>query len=160
MILNFNQINHEEFMKEALIEADLAGKRGDRPIGCVIVHNGEIVAKGANSIETSNNNVAHAEINAIHSNPGYIREHARESILYTTVEPCVMCLPTIVMANIRNIVFAIEDKYMAMDHFIQSNPYLKKRVHNYLGNVLKDESIEILQKYSKETASLILHGKI
>ena len=80
--------------------------------------------------------LAHAEITAMNQCASYLRKHARECILYTTVEPCMMCLSTITLANIRNVVFAVEDKYMDMAHFIESNPYIKKRLHNYLGGVL------------------------
>ncbi|MUK89813.1 nucleoside deaminase [Ornithinibacillus sp. L9] len=159
MIKDFDSINHETFMGEALIEAKKAGKRGDRPIGSVIVHNDEIIARGANSIETSNSNVAHAEIETINQNTAYLRKHARECIIYSTVEPCVMCLSTIVMANIRNVVFAVEDKYMNMKPFIASNPYIEKRVHNYVGGILADESLRILKKYSPEAAEVVLHGQ-
>ncbi|MFD2044284.1 nucleoside deaminase [Ornithinibacillus salinisoli] len=159
MLKNFDTLDHQTFMKEALIEAEKAGIRGDRPIGSVIIHNGVIIARGANSIETADSNVAHAEINTINKNASYLRKHARECIIYSTVEPCVMCLSTIVMANIRNIVFAVEDKYMDMEPFIASNPYIKQRVHNYVGGVLEDESIDILKRYSPEAAEVVLHGQ-
>ncbi|SES98966.1 tRNA(adenine34) deaminase [Oceanobacillus limi] len=158
MIENINSVDHHIFMKEALKEAEVAGKRGDRPIGSVIVHNGEIIARGSNSIETTDSNVAHAETTTIYKATSYLRTHARECIIYSTVEPCVMCLSTIVMANIRNVVFAVEDKYMNMKPFIESNPYIKQRVHHYIGGVLEEESVKILKKYSPESAEVVLNG--
>ncbi len=76
-------------------------------------------------------------------NANYLRKHGPECIIYTTLEPCVMCLGgTIVMADIRNIVFGFEDKYMMTKNFIDSNAWLRDRVFNYLGGV-KGKSVGI-----------------
>lgn len=158
MLGNFHELDHARFMAEALIEAEKAGKRGDRAIGAVIVHQNEIVARGSNQIESADSNLIHAEIDAMNKCASFLRKHARECVIYTTVEPCVMCLSTIVMANIRHVVFATEDRYMNMKPFIQSNPYIAKRIHQYLGGIQEERSIELLKKYSPETAEVILHG--
>ncbi|MEH7072943.1 nucleoside deaminase [Neobacillus drentensis] len=159
MITNFNELDHSIFMKEALKEAEEAGKRGDRPIGTIIVHNGTIISRGSNRINTMDSELAHAEINAMNQCASYLRKHARECILYTTVEPCMMCLTTIALANIRNVVFSVEDKYMDMAHFIDSNSYLKKRLHHYQGGILSDESANLLKKYSSFMAEVVLNGR-
>ena len=158
MLTNFQEFNHQFFMAEALKEAEEAGKRGDRPIGAVIVHNNTIISRGSNRINTMDSELAHAEINAMNQCASYLRRHARECILYTTVEPCMMCLTTIALANIRNIVFAVEDKYMDMAHFIDSNTYIKKRLHNYMNGILSDESANLLKKYSPFMAEVVLNG--
>ncbi|MEH6905844.1 tRNA-specific adenosine deaminase [Bacillus sp. AFS006103] len=159
MLANFHEYNHQSFMEEALKESEEAGKRGDRPIGTVIVHNGTIISRGSNRINTMDSELAHAEINALNQCASYLRKHARECVLYTTVEPCMMCLSSITLANIRNVVFAVEDKYMDMAQFIESNPYIKKRLHNYLGGVLKAESTKILKTYSPFMAEVVLNGR-
>ncbi|WP_053074931.1 nucleoside deaminase [Ornithinibacillus californiensis] len=158
-MIDINQLDHTFFMSEALKEAEEAGKRGDRPIGAVIVYDNNIIARGSNRIETGSSNLKHAEIDAMKQCASFLQDHARECIIYTSVEPCIMCLSTIVMANIRNVVFAIDDKYMNMKPFIRSNPYIEKRVHKYLGGVLAEESVEILKRYSPEMAEVILHGR-
>lgn len=159
MITNFHEYNHQSFMEEALKEAEEAGKRGDRPIGAVIVHNGTIISRGSNRINTMDSELAHAEVNAMNQCASYLRKHGRECILYTTVEPCMMCLSTITLANIRNVVFAVEDKYMDMAHFIDSNTYIQKRLHNYVSGVLRDESTIILKKFSPFMAEVVLNGR-
>jgi tRNA(adenine34) deaminase len=160
LLTNFDEFDHEYFMQEALKEADEAGTRGDRPIGAVIVHNGTIIARGSNRINTMDSNLAHAEINAMNACASYLRKHAPDCILYTTVEPCIMCLSTIVLANIRNVVFAVEDKYMDMAHFVDSNQYIKKRLHHYLGGVLNEESIGLLKTHSPFMAEVVLKGRL
>jgi tRNA(adenine34) deaminase len=63
------------------------------------------------------------------------------------------------MANIRGIVFSIEDKYLDMDHFIDSTPYINNRLHHYLGGVLVDDSTNILKTYSPFMAEVVLKGR-
>ncbi|CAH2716942.1 tRNA-specific adenosine deaminase [Neobacillus rhizosphaerae] len=159
MLTNFHDYEHHFFMQEALKEAEEAGKRDDRPIGAVIIHNGTIISRGSNRINTMDSELEHAEINAMNHCASYLRKHARECILYTTVEPCMMCLSTLIMANIRNVVFAVEDKYLDIAHFIDSNTYIKKRLHNYLGGVLAEESAQILKTYSPFMAEVVLNGR-
>jgi tRNA(adenine34) deaminase len=156
IMIDLTKIDHTVFMKEALKEALKAGKRGDRPIGAVIVYNNQVISRGSNKLKTRKSDVAHAENTAIIKCEALLKEYGRECILYTTVEPCVMCVSTAVFANIRNIVFGLEDKYMNTKVFIQSNPYMKSRVHNYISGILADESISILQKYSPEDARILL----
>ena len=159
MLVNFQEIDHKLFMNEALIEAEKAGIRGDRAIGAVIVHQNKIIARGSNQIESADSNLIHAEIDAMNQCSSFLRKSARECVIYTTVEPCIMCLSTIVMANIRSVVYATEDKYMNMKPFIHSNPYIEKRVHNYLGGVLEGRSIELLKKSSPEIAEVVQYGQ-
>jgi tRNA(adenine34) deaminase len=66
---------------------------------------------------------------------------------------------TIVMANIRNVVFAIEDKYMNMEQFINSNLYMKARLHHYQGGILKEESEEIIRTYSPFMTEVVINGR-
>lgn len=155
LFLDIRLFNHESYMKEALKEAEKAGERGDLPIGAVIVHEGNIIARGSNHIETTNHNTAHAEIDAINQASSYLRKHARECVIYSTVEPCVMCLPTIVMANIRHIVFATKDHYMDTESLIESHDYLKKRVHTYIGGILEEESLKVMEEYNPKAARVV-----
>lgn len=159
MIENIDIFDHERFMKEALEEAEEAGKRGDLPVGAVIIHNQQIISRGSNRTKTSDSQVAHAEIDAIHKCTSFFNENATDCIIYTTVEPCIMCLSTIVMANIRSVVYAAKDHYMDMDTFIHANPYIKKRIHHYKDGVLEGESHRLLNKYSPFMAEIVINGR-
>ncbi|MEQ2525235.1 nucleoside deaminase [Robertmurraya yapensis] len=157
-MLAFDELDHQYYMGEALKEANEAGQRGDRPIGAVIVYDGKIISRGSNRIETKSSNIAHAETNAMHNCAAFLNKHARECVIYTTVEPCIMCLTTIVMANIRHVVFSVEDKYMKMELFINSNPYIKERLYHYMGGILQDESSKLIKTYSPFMAEVVLNG--
>jgi len=154
----FHESDHIRFMQIALEEAEDAGKRGDRPIGAVIVHHGTVVIRSSNRFLSLDSHVAHAENTAIFQSAPYLKKHGRSCIMYTTVEPCLMCLTTIVLANIRSIVFAVEDKYMNTGLLIRSHPYLEKRVHNYLGGVGEQQSLDLLEWYDPDSFFTITQG--
>ncbi len=147
---DFNKIDHAKYMHEAIREATEAGLRGDRPIGAVIVHKGIIISRGSSHLNTLESDVHHAENTAVLQAAAFLKKLGRECVLYTTVEPCVMCLSTIILANIRSIVFGVKDNYMATREMIEKIPYLKERVHNYKGGVLEAECIKALKSYGNE----------
>ncbi len=151
MALDFSRLDHESWMREALREAEEAGRRGDRPIGAVIVHEGTIVGRGSSRWRTLDSDVHHAENTAIYQIAPFLKRHARECVIYTTVEPCIMCLATIALANIRSIVYGLKDDYMASDKAIAAVEHLRVRVHNYLGGVLAAESRELFLRYGFES---------
>jgi tRNA(adenine34) deaminase len=100
------------FMGKALALAEEALDAGEFPVGCVVVHEGRVVAGGARagSVGPGANEVDHAEILAL-------RQLARqtappglgEAAIYCTMEPCLMCFGAIVLAGIGRIVYAYED---------------------------------------------------
>jgi tRNA(adenine34) deaminase len=151
-------LDHEKFMAEALQEAEDALRRGDRPIGAVIAHDGKIVARGSNTSATDRSNLSHAELKALLACAPYLYDHGTECVIYTTVEPCVMCLGAIVMANIRNIVYGMPDRYIGARSVLQHNGHIGQRVHNYLGGVLETQCIEIYRRYSDAEAEQCLRG--
>ncbi|MEW5866375.1 MAG: nucleoside deaminase [Bacillota bacterium] len=158
-MIPFASIDHERFMREALKEAENALERGDRPIGAVIVHDGRIVGRASNRFMTGRSCLAHAELNALMACAPYLYEYGSKCIIYSTVEPCVMCLGAIVQTNIRNVVFGMPDNYIQTRKAIGAVEYLKQRVHNYLGGVLEDECVELYKRYSEQEASLMLTGR-
>jgi tRNA(adenine34) deaminase len=100
----------QTFMQAALEQAALAKALGEVPIGAVIVLDGEIIGRGYNLRETSNDPTSHAEMVAIRQAAEHIG-HWRllESTLYVTLEPCVMCMGAIILARIPRLVYACRD---------------------------------------------------
>lgn len=101
-------------MKIALKLANKAAKNGDIPVGAVVVdQTGKIIGKGYNRKEKEQNPVKHAEVIAIMQACKSIGSWRLENcILYSTLEPCLMCLGTILQARISKIVFGLEsDKF-------------------------------------------------
>jgi len=97
---------HSVYMSKALTEARRAFDMGEVPIGCVIVHEGEIIGIAANERATKKNVLAHAEIMAIDQACKAINDWRLENCtLYVTLEPCPMCAGAIVQARIPMVVY-------------------------------------------------------
>jgi tRNA(adenine34) deaminase len=100
----------EYWMKRAITEARKAEVKDEVPIGCVIVRDGRIIARGHNLRETSQDPAAHAELIAI-------RKAARKlgswrllnCTLYVTLEPCTMCMGAIILSRVPTVVFGCYD---------------------------------------------------
>lgn len=95
----------EKFMKAALREAKKAEKLEEVPIGCVIVYEGKIIARGYNRRNTDKNTLAHAELLAIKKASKKLGDWRLEGCtLYVTLEPCQMCAGAIVQARLDKVV--------------------------------------------------------
>lgn len=98
------------WMGRALRQADLAEKRGEVPIGAVVVREGIVIGSGYNLRETGHDPTAHAELIAI-------RKAARSSgawrltgcTLYVTLEPCIMCMGAMVLSRVDRLVYGCRD---------------------------------------------------
>lgn len=100
--------NPDFFLARAVELARQGSQRGDGgPFGAVIVHNGQIIGEGWNRVLVSHDPTAHAEINAIRAASQHLQQfHLHDCILYTSSEPCPMCLAAAYWARIPHIVFA------------------------------------------------------
>ncbi|WP_394172538.1 tRNA adenosine(34) deaminase TadA [Thalassotalea litorea] len=100
----------ERFMQAAMEEAQRAASLGEIPVGAVLVHNGEIIARGCNQSITLNDPSAHAEMQAIRE-AGQVLNNYRmlDCTLYVTLEPCPMCTGLLVHSRIKRLVFAASD---------------------------------------------------
>ena len=95
----------EKFMKEAIKQAKKAEAIGDVPIGCVIVHDGKIIARGYNKRNKDKTVLAHAELLAIQKASKKVNDWRLEDCtMYITLEPCQMCAGAIVQARIPKVV--------------------------------------------------------
>jgi len=98
------------FMRAALEEAAVAEGLREVPIGAVVVHVGQIIGRGHNLRETSNDPTTHAEIMAIQQAAKKLDSwRLLDCTLYVTLEPCVMCMGAIILARIPQLVFGCRD---------------------------------------------------
>jgi tRNA(adenine34) deaminase len=140
----------EYFMRLALREAERAIEHDDVPIGCVIVHGGEVIAATRNERELRGDPTAHAEILAL-------REAAKhrggwrllDTMLYVTLEPCAMCAGAIVLARVPRVVYAAADpKAGAAGSVLDvlGEPALNHRP-DVAGGLLAEEAAQILREF-------------
>ena len=98
-------------MGRALAEAEAAARRGEVPVGAVIVHEGKVIARAGNRTRECNDPTAHAEIVAIREACARLdSERLVGADLYVTLEPCAMCAAAISFARIRRLYFGAGDE--------------------------------------------------
>lgn len=136
---------NEKYMTIALKEAKKAFKKNEVPIGTVIIKNNKIIAKAHNQKEKTNIVTKHAEIIAIEKACKKLKTwHLNECILYTTVEPCLMCSGAIIQSRIKKVIFATtNEKYGQLKNIVKNNNY-KIQIEE---GILKNKSIELLQNF-------------
>ena len=149
-------MSHEEFMRKAI---DLSIKNVDQnggPFGAVIVKDGEIIARGVNRVTVNNDPTAHAEVNAI-------REAAKKlgtfdlsgCEIYSSCEPCPMCLGAIYWARLEKLYFANTKQDAKSidfdDSFIYEEldlPVNKRKIPTL--QILREEAIEAFQRWQNK----------
>ncbi len=104
---------HERFMARALALAGRAAKKGEVPVGALLVKEGKVISRAHNQTRGLHDPTAHAEIVAIQKAVTKIKnERFLETILYVTKEPCAMCAGAIVQARIPTVVYGARDPKM------------------------------------------------
>ena len=105
-----NLESEEKYMIEALKEAKKAYKKGEVPVGAVIVKNGEIIARGHNLKEIKNDTTKHAEIIAIQKASRKLEAWRLEDCeMYVTLEPCTMCAGAMINSRIKKVIIGTKD---------------------------------------------------
>jgi tRNA(adenine34) deaminase len=104
--------NDLDFLRRAVQLAQEAHRAGNLPIGAVIVLDGQVVAEGKNAIWVPQLNPGrHAEIEALAAVPAQLWGRAREMTLYSTLEPCLMCLSTMLVHRLGRVVYGSRDNH-------------------------------------------------
>ncbi len=139
------------FMKMALQEAKEAFKKGEVPIGAVIVANNQIIARGHNLTETLNDVTAHAEMQTITAAANYLGgKYLLDCTLYVTLEPCQMCAGALFWSQISKIVYGARDEQRGCIN-------LKSKLHpktKMQGGVMAEETSLLLKKFFIEKRNL------
>lgn len=139
--------DHSYFMKKAFEEAEYAFIKNEVPVGCVIVNNNDIISRSSNMVELLNDSTAHAELIAITSAQNSLNSKNLDNcILYTTLEPCIMCYGAIYWSKINTVVYATSDKKRGFSrHSIETD-----RKINIMSGYMEKESKELLDSFFKK----------
>lgn len=145
--------DHDYWMTKAIAEAAKARAKDEVPIGCVIVHDGKIIARGHNLRETAQDPVAHAELIAIRKAAGKLNSwRLLNTTLYVTLEPCIMCMGAIILARIPTVVFGCHDPKGGAAgtlYDLSNDPRLNHRVE-LVPCVLESECSSLLSSFFAE----------
>ena len=117
-------VDHESFMRQALVQAQRAFDVDEVPVGAIVVMHGKIIAKAYNQVQLLKDVTAHAEILAITSACEQLQEkYLTEATLYVTVEPCLMCAGALYWNKIGHIVFGASDEKNSYRRVTEKNPF-------------------------------------
>jgi tRNA(adenine34) deaminase len=139
-----------DFMQLALEQARRAQAAGEVPVGAVLTLGGQVIASGANRPIGACDPTAHAEVEALRAGGAALSSYRlADSVLYVTLEPCLMCAAAIVHARVRRVVFGAWDPRAGaagsmLDAF--ALPGLNHRVDVY-GGVLQEETGALLRDF-------------
>lgn len=139
-------MKHEDFMRQAIALAVENVKNGGGPFGAVIVKDGKVVASGTNRVTANNDPTAHAEVSAIRAACLKLGTFNLEGcVIYTSCEPCPMCLGAIYWAHLDKIYYGANQFDAAAvdfdDSFIYRELELKpEQRRKPVENILHDEA--------------------
>lgn len=140
-----------DFMTLAIKEAKKAYKKGDVPVGAIIVKDNKVISKSYNKKEKNKNVIHHAEIIAISKACKKLKTwHLDDCILYVTLEPCMMCTGAILQSRIKKVIYATENPNHG---FFESN-YKINHNSNIIFEKMNDDnsnmSMILLKQFFKE----------
>jgi len=140
----------EQFMRQALHEAQVALEEGETPVGAVAVHEGRIIARDHNRVERLTDATAHAEILVLGAAASALEDwRLSEVTVYVTMEPCPMCTGAILLSRVKRVVYGVRDPRAGacgtkLD-LVQANPFGHDlRVAD---GVLEDDGRALLQEF-------------
>lgn len=146
----------EKYMKQALKQAKKAYQLKEVPIGCVIVYEGKVIARGYNRRNTDKNPLAHAELIAIRKASKKMGDWRLEDCtMYITLEPCQMCAGAIVQARVKRVVIGSMNPKAGCAGSIINLLDMKQFNHQVeiVRNVLQDDCSTMLSDFFKELRS-------
>lgn len=144
---------HEKYMREAIRQAYKAYKLKEVPIGCVIVYEDKIIARGYNRRNTDKNTTSHAEMNAIRKASKKLGDWRLEGCtLYVTLEPCQMCAGAIVQARVDRVVIGSMNPKAGCAGSVLNLLEMPEFNHQVevIRDVLQEECSEMLSGFFKE----------
>ena len=140
------------YMQQALVKAVNAFLLDEVPVGCVIVHEGQIIASAKNAREFTNDPTGHAEIIAIKRAAKVLNSWRLENcVAYVTLEPCIMCIGTFLQARVKRIVYGAKDQKAGAAgtlYNLHDDERLNHRIQVKSG-VLADASAYLLREFFK-----------
>ena len=145
-------MNHKRYMREALDEARMALAAGEFPVGCILVLDDRIIARGhrRNSRAGECNELDHAEVVTLRTLLAEKPEiECSRLVAYSTMEPCLMCYSTLLLSGIRHFVYGYEDMMGGGTNLpmYQLNPLYAEMTVQVEAGILRRECLELFQQF-------------
>lgn len=137
----------EQFMRQALMEAEAAYHAGEVPIGAVLVWQGRIIARAHNQVETLSDPTAHAEMLAISAATSSLdAKYLPQCQLYVTIEPCPMCAGAVRWSRVGEVIYGASEEKFGYKTFATS---IIPQGCTVRSGVLADEARALMQSFFK-----------
>jgi len=146
-------MDDEAFMKEALKNAKFAFELGEVPVGSVMVFQENIIATGFNQVEKKQDATAHAEMICLRESQNFFNNwRLNDCVLYTTLEPCLMCFGALTLSRIKKVVYGAPDLRHGACGGCYHLQEKKHPIHNIelKAGVLEEESKALLRNFFKK----------
>ena len=158
-------MDYEYFMKKALDQARKALDAGEFPVGCVLVHQNRILATGARKGSMGNfpNEIDHAEMIALKCVTGMdINTDKKEMVLFTTMEPCLMCLGALILNGIGEVVYAYEDVMGGGTgcNLAGLTPLYRNQKISIVPHILRQQSLELFKAFFQNPENSYWKGSL
>lgn len=136
------------YMRQALQEAEAAARRGEVPVGAIVVCRGRVIARTHNLTETLNDVTAHAEMQAVTAAANTLGgKYLADCTLYVTVEPCPMCAGALGWSQLGRLVYGTADEKRGYHLFA---PHVLHPKTEVVAGVLADEARALMQDFFRK----------
>ena len=142
-------MDHEYYMSMAIEEAKKAREADELPIGSVLVANDEVLSSGQTSVVRQGTIVAHGELTTLHAAQYKIYTDNRPLILYTTLEPCLMCIGAAMQCGVDIIVYGMRCKPDGAADNIQNIKLPGQKNPEIISGILEVECLEVFRSWSQ-----------
>ena len=142
-------MDDEQYMKQALREAQKAYDEGEVPVGAIVVLNDTIIARGYNQVEKLTDSTAHAEIIALTAAFNFLgSKYLPEATLYVTIEPCLMCCGALYWSKIGKVIYGADDEKNGYKKNTGTNkPFHPKT--EIVSGILKEDCAKLMKDFFK-----------
>ena len=166
--MSINENGHEYWMHKAIEEAKLAIAEGELPIGAILVSGERELSRAQTQVVRKNSILAHAEWSAIFNARGDVFTAEHPLILYTTLEPCIMCIGAGLQAEVDKIIFAMSAGVNGDSDLVSCIRNIGQKMPEIQGGILKEEVVELFEQFIRKNpdsfattyAKLYLEGNI
>jgi len=158
-------MDYEYFMKKALDQATKALDAGEFPVGCVLVHQNRILSTGARKGSMGNfpNEIDHAEMIALKCLADMdINTDKKGMVLFTTMEPCLMCLGALILNGISEVVYAYEDVMGGGTgcNLSDLTPLYRNQKISIVPHILRQQSLELFKTFFQNPENSYWKGSL
>ena len=142
-------MSDEQYMQQALKEAQKAFDAGEVPVGAILVMNEQVIARAHNQVELLNDSTAHAEILALTTAFNFLgSKYLPDATLYVTLEPCLMCCGALYWSKIGKLVYGAEDEKNGYRKTAGNNNPFHPKTHLVTG-ILKQDCARLMKDFFK-----------